>query len=229
MEKCTKLHREGSHFLESVGRATFLPARAGQKCSEFSTSRLRMQLYGPRKSLERKCGKEWVLSKNQAEQTWTYHRVTLLDEMNSVACDALWKTRQEVCSVKQRQNFKSINGKVTIICKSISKAFDATCHNFNKTMQVQRQEMSQPLAEMDTLSESVHHNQIWCVGKCIGNSAVAMSGCRTTESRRLCRQMLVAFWPRICSSLKNVDRSEDEVAQLQDRCNEFWHYPEPTQ
>ena len=63
----------------------------------------------------------------------TYHQVTLLNEINSAACDALWRTRQEVCSVKQRQNFKSINGKVTIICKSISKAFDATCHNFNKT------------------------------------------------------------------------------------------------
>ena len=33
--------------------------------------------------------------------------------------------------MKQRQNFKSIKGKVANICKNISKVFDATCQKFN--------------------------------------------------------------------------------------------------
>ena len=40
--------------------------------------------------------------------------------------------REEVCSMKQRQNFKGIKGKVTSICKNISRVFDATCQKFNK-------------------------------------------------------------------------------------------------
>ena len=43
----------------------------------------------------------------RAEQSWTSHQVMLLDEMNSVAGDALeWKSREEACSVEQIQNFR---------------------------------------------------------------------------------------------------------------------------
>ena len=48
---------------------------------------------------------------NQAEQTWTSHQMILLNEMTSVAGDVLEKP-EEVCSLKQRQNFKGIKGKV---------------------------------------------------------------------------------------------------------------------
>ena len=69
---------------------------------------------------------------NQSEQTWTSHPVVLQIEMNSVAGDAHWKTREQVCSVKQRQTFKGINGKVMNTCKKISRVFNATCLKFNK-------------------------------------------------------------------------------------------------
>ena len=35
-----------------------------------------------------------------------------------------WKTREEVCCVKERQNFKGIKGKATSMCKNISRVFD---------------------------------------------------------------------------------------------------------
>ena len=49
---------------------------------------------------------------NQAEETWTSHQGMSLNEMHSVASDALDNQRR-VCSREQRQDFKGINGKVT--------------------------------------------------------------------------------------------------------------------
>ena len=42
-----------------------------------------------------------------------------------------FKTREEVCSLKQ-QHFNGIKGRVTSICKNITRVFDATCQKFNK-------------------------------------------------------------------------------------------------
>ena len=43
-----------------------------------------------------------------------------------------WETREEVCSVKRRQNFKGIKSKVTSNGKNTSRMFGATCQKFNK-------------------------------------------------------------------------------------------------
>ena len=62
------------------------------------------------------------------------HQVTFLKEMNSVAGDALEKPgkREEVCPMKQRQNFTGIKGKITNICQNVSRVFDASCQKLNK-------------------------------------------------------------------------------------------------
>ena len=41
-----------------------------------------------------------------------------------------WETREEVCSVKQRQ--KGIKGKATNICKNVNRVFGATSKKLNK-------------------------------------------------------------------------------------------------
>ena len=53
-----------------------------------------LQLHKLPTSPERNCGKIRGTLEHQAEQTWTSHRVTLLDEMNSVAGDALENLRR---------------------------------------------------------------------------------------------------------------------------------------
>ena len=44
---------------------------------------------------------------NQAEQTWTSHQGLLLNEI-IVSQASHWKAREEVCSLKQRQNLKGV-------------------------------------------------------------------------------------------------------------------------
>ena len=68
---------------------------------------------------------------NQAEATWTSHHVTLVNEMKSVASDALENQRKSFFPVKQFQNFKSSKGNVTSILKNISMVFDTTCQKTN--------------------------------------------------------------------------------------------------
>ena len=89
-----------------------------------------LQLHKLPKFLEQKCGERMGALENQADQTWTSHQVTFLDDMNSVAATH-WTTR-EVCSMKQRQNFKGIKGQVTSIGKNIRRMFGATRKMFNK-------------------------------------------------------------------------------------------------
>ena len=103
---------------------------------------------------------------NQAEQTWTSHEVRLLSGM-IVSQATRWKTREEVCSLKQRGNFKGILGKVTNICKTVSREFGATCQKFKKkfksnrfasTEEVEnlRHEMSQSFAKGSLIRTSNH-------------------------------------------------------------------------
>ena len=81
-----------------------------------------LQLHKLPKCLERKCEQAWVPSKIKPSilglliklRYWMRWRVSQATR---------WKTREEVCSVKQRQNFKDIKGKVTSICKIISRVF----------------------------------------------------------------------------------------------------------
>ena len=51
--------------------------------------KLTLQLHRPRKCLERTCWQEWVFSNNEQSNPWTFHQGIPLDEMNSVAGDAL--------------------------------------------------------------------------------------------------------------------------------------------
>ena len=72
-----------------------------------------------------------------------------------------WKTREEVCSVKPGQNFKSTRGRVTNICKNISRVFDATWQKFNKKVasgeevDILTRKLSQSLVE-DAHSQTLH-------------------------------------------------------------------------
>ena len=66
---------------------------------------------------------------NQAEKMWTSHQDTLLNEM-IVSQATRWKTIEEVCSMKQIRNFKGVRGKVTNMCKNISRELRAMCQNF---------------------------------------------------------------------------------------------------
>ena len=43
-----------------------------------------------------------------------------------------WKTREEVCSLEQRQNLKGMKGMATSICKYIGRGFGTTCQKFNR-------------------------------------------------------------------------------------------------
>ena len=60
---------------------------------------------------------------------WTSHQVALWDEMHSVAGDALI-SREEICSVKQSQNFKDIRGRITNIFRNFSNTFNAIDRKF---------------------------------------------------------------------------------------------------
>ena len=51
----------------------------------------------------------------------------------------------------------------------------------------------------------------------------------TEKHRLLCRQRLFALNQKFCRSLKFRTGSKEEVAQLQARCDEVRHHPEPTQ
>ena len=63
---------------------------------------------------------------NQAEQTWTSHRVTLLNKINSVAGDAL------------DNQIRSLLNEATAELQKASKAKSRTCHKFNKKSKVNR-------------------------------------------------------------------------------------------
>ena len=84
------------------------------------------------------CGRISVLSKIKQQQTWTSHQVVLLDEMNSVAGDALENQRRSLLSEATAEIERHQRGKVTSICKKISRVFDATCQKFEKEVQVQQ-------------------------------------------------------------------------------------------
>ena len=58
----------------------------------------------------------------RVEQSCTSHQVTLLDDMNSVAGDAL-ESREEICSVKQAHNSKDIKCRI----KKTSPRIPAIC------------------------------------------------------------------------------------------------------
>ena len=51
--------------------------------------KLTLQLHRPRKCLERTCWQEWVFSNNEQSNPWTFHQGIPVDEMSSVAGDAL--------------------------------------------------------------------------------------------------------------------------------------------
>ena len=61
-----------------------------------------------------------MLSKIKQSQPWTSHQDTLLDEMTSVAGDALENQR------------RSLLNDATTECKNVSRKFGATCQKFNK-------------------------------------------------------------------------------------------------
>ena len=64
--------------------------------SERLVMKFLLQLHKLPTCLGRKCVKEWVLSKIKQRKTWTSHQVTLLNEMNSVAGDALENQRRSL-------------------------------------------------------------------------------------------------------------------------------------
>ena len=75
---------------------------------------------------------------NQAEQKWTSHQVTLLNEMKCRK-RTHWKTERRILlSVSQRQNFGGIEGKVARICKNISRVSGATCQKFKQKVRVEQ-------------------------------------------------------------------------------------------
>ena len=57
-----------------------------------------LQLHEPQKCLERICLQKWVLSDMLRSNPGISHQVLVLDEMNSVAGDALKNQRRSLCS-----------------------------------------------------------------------------------------------------------------------------------
>ena len=87
-------------------------------------------------AVERKRGKEWVLSEVKQSKPV------------SQATDT--KTREEVCSMGQRRKFKGIKGKVSSICKNISRVFGATCQKFNGKSKSNRLRVEKKLKLIDS-------------------------------------------------------------------------------
>ena len=92
--------------------------------------------------------------------------------------------------------------------------------------------------------QNVYDTQTWCVRKFIRNPAVAVrTETPACQSVVRCIDAQVAQIPQLrglieverqidhfyTQKLFALDRSEEEVAQLQARCNEFWCHPEHTQ
>ena len=100
--KHAKLHRGTKRLqLSEKVRATCLQAGARQTSFELPTSRLRKSSSRTRASTEMS-GAEMLertgALENQAEQSWTFHEVTSMNEMNGVASDALAHQRKSLLS-----------------------------------------------------------------------------------------------------------------------------------
>ena len=109
--KHAKLHRGTKRLqLSEKVRATCLQAGPRQTSFELPTSRLRKSSSRTRASTEMS-GAEMLertgALENQAEQSWTFHEVTSMNEMNGVASDALAHQRK---SFAQRSNDRGFTG-----------------------------------------------------------------------------------------------------------------------
>ena len=89
-----------------------------------------LQLRGPLTCLERKCWQEWVLSNNEQSdperliKSFCWTRCTVSQATH-------WKSREEICSVKQIQKFKDIKGRI-----NTSKTLNAMCQKFKMKLKV---------------------------------------------------------------------------------------------
>ena len=61
----------------------------------------------------------------RAEQFWTCHQVSPLDEMNSVAGNALENQTGSLLNEATADLQRGIKGKMTVVCNNISRVFDA--------------------------------------------------------------------------------------------------------
>ena len=111
---------------------------------------------------------------NQAEQTWTSHQVTLLNEMNCVASDELENKRRSSLNEAttelerhQRQRHEHLQDCHQSVRRHVSEVqHQVQVQQVARKEEVEhlRHELAQCLAEV-TLSESVYDKKIWSVRK----------------------------------------------------------------
>ena len=151
------------------------------------------------------------------------------------------KTREDVCSAKQRQSFKHFRGKVTNTCKNINRVFNATCQrsHYQNLCTRNRSGASDTSSEIMQLRHerehlTVHHRNLEtetltcqrAVGSLEAQAAHVprfrgMFEVERQISNTQQADVLGLRADRVQIS-QRLDSSNEKVAQLEARCSEFW-------
>ena len=108
--------------------------------------------------------------------------------MRSMVSQAIhWKTREELCSMRQLQNFQGRKGNVTSICKNTSREFEAICHKFNMKSLSNKQVASGEEVEhfrrelSQSVAEGSHNQNLYMTSRFVASES-------SSEIRQLCQE-----------------------------------------
>ena len=199
-----------------------------------------LQLRGPLTCLERKCWQERVLSNN--EQSDPERLIKSFCWTRCIVSQAThWKSRDEICSVKQIQKFKDTKGRI-----NTSKTFNAMCQKFKMKLKVGKLRVENKLKIEVPDCQSLYNTSSSSEVKQFQHERDALtSHGRFLETERQARQCSVSsFEAQNCADTSieqmldverqksntlqaHVLRSKVVCAQSQARCEEFWRSFEP--